>query len=172
MKKGILILLSFFLSCKNTENSNEKSATNTPTVSKTKVQKKVTSEEKPHEKIREWLIESIENQRSMEEICTPLYAEFKSDAMGVDFDGGLSKEEFQKKWGETYNLELTNNESFMIGLQDFVKIKVSSADFLKETDNGVWFKLTISELYFNKTIYREVRIISKDNQFFIDEVLE
>lgn len=68
MKKGILILLSFFLSCKNTENSNEKSATNTPTVSKTKVQKKVTSEEKPHEKIREWLIESVENQRSMEEI--------------------------------------------------------------------------------------------------------
>lgn len=101
-----------------------------------------------------------------------MYAEFKSDAMGVDFDGGLSKEEFQKKWGEIYNLELTNNQSFMIGLQDFVKVKVSSADFLKETDNGVWFKLTISELYFNKTIYREVRVVSIDNQFLIDEVLE
>lgn len=35
---------------------------------------------------------------SLENLCTKKYAEFKMDAMGIEFDYGLTEKEFKKKW--------------------------------------------------------------------------
>ena len=59
---------------------------------------------------KKWLVEKIEENFEtpdglMDSICTKKYAEYKSDAMGVDYDGGLTIKAFEKKWKEKFDLK-------------------------------------------------------------------
>lgn len=109
---------------------------------------------------------------SLENLCTKKYAEFKMDAMGIEFDYGLTEKEFKRKWQGKYNLDLVNQESFLLGTQDHGKIKVSSVIPKSIETNGAWYNVTLKDLDFNNTVNREIRIVKNGKRYLIDEVLE
>ena len=52
---------------------------------------------------KKWLIESIETnfktaEGLIDSICTKDYATYKSDAIGVEYDGGMTQQAFEKNW--------------------------------------------------------------------------
>lgn len=130
---------------------------------------------------KKWLKTNIESAFNSDDdynkilaIFTKQYSEFKSDAINVHYDteDSLTPEQFKKKWEKIYNLQLTNNYSILIGLDDYEKVIVKSIVPTKTVENGFWYKITLLETSFNETIEREVRIVKVRNSFLIDEVLE
>ena len=130
---------------------------------------------------KKWLIKKIEENFGtpdglMDSICTKKYAEYKSDAMGVDYDGGLTPKAFEKKWKGKFDLKHTGiGTGFLISGQDWVKIKVSKCELspvkLKE---GYLFETTIEDIgATTKTIYkRDIKVVPSGNSFLISDVLE
>lgn len=183
-----------FVSCNKNEITKQQSTTHKQDTSITPLKKdidtlkisknekvfndKLVVEKNEYENGGSWLKKSIENYFSqpiwpeMETITTKRYAEFKSDAMGIQYDGGLTDKQFAEKWDKKYNLKLTNNESFLIGMQDNETIKVTTINQTKITKNGAWYHVIIRDTYFKININRDIRIIKNGNSFLIDEVLE
>lgn len=92
--------------------------------------------------------------------------------MGIEFDYGLTEKEFKKKWQGKYNLDLVNQESFLLGTQDHGKIKVIAVIPKNIETNGAWYNVTLKDLDFNNTVNREIRIVKNGKRYLIDEVLE
>jgi hypothetical protein len=130
---------------------------------------------------RKWLVEKIEENFKtpdglIDSICTKTYAEYKSDAIGVDYDGGLTPKAFEKKWKDKFDLKHAGTGTgFLISGQDWVKIKVAKCELsplkLKE---GYLFETTIEDVgATSKTMYkRDIKVIPSGNSFLISDVLE
>ena len=130
---------------------------------------------------KKWLIYNIEENFKtpnglIDSICTKAYAEYKSDAIGVDYDGGLTPKAFENKWKGKFDLKHAGTGTgFLISGQDWVKIKVNKCELspvkLKE---GYLFETTIEDVgATTKTIYkRYIKVIRSGNSFLISDVLE
>ena len=128
-----------------------------------------------------WLIEKIEENFKtadglIDKICTKSYAEYKSDAIGIDYDGGLTPKAFEKKWKGKFDLKYAGTGTgFLISGQDWVKITVVKCELspikLKE---GYLFETTIEDIgATTKTIYkRDIKVVPSGNAFLIADVLE
>lgn len=130
---------------------------------------------------KKWLIESIEaNFKTAEglidSICTKDYATYKSDAIGVEYDGGMTQQAFEKKWKDKFDVKLAGvGTGFLISGQDWVKINVKKCELsplkLKE---GYLFETLIEDVgATTKTIYkRDIKVVSAGSCFLIADVLE
>lgn len=130
---------------------------------------------------KKWLIYNIEENFKtpdglMDSICTKKYAEYKSDAIGVEYDGGLTPKAFEMKWKGKFDLKHAGmGTGFLISGQDWTKIKVKKCALspvkLKE---GYLFETTIEDVgATTKTIYkRDIKVIPSGNYFLISDVLE
>jgi len=129
---------------------------------------------------KKWLSYNIENNFKtpdglMDSICTKKYAEYKSDAIGVDYDGGLTPKAFEKKWRGKFDLKHAGiGTGFLISGQDWTKIKVKKCELspmkLKE---GYLFETIIEDVGATKTLYkRDIKVIPSGNFFLISDVLE
>lgn len=126
-----------------------------------------------------WLIKAIEttfktNQGEMAGICTPQYEAYKTDAIGVDMDGGMTLSEFKKKWHKKYNTNLAGaSVGFMISGQDWQSIKVSKCELKNKTADGAYlFESVIEDIGPNVKYKRDVKVIPADKSFLISDVLE
>jgi hypothetical protein len=130
---------------------------------------------------RKWLVESIEENFKtadglIDKICTKNYAEYKSDAIGVDYDGGLTPKAFEKKWrGKFDTKHVGTGTGFLISGQDWVKIKVNKCELSPlKLKQGYLFETTIEDVgATSKTIYkRDIKVVPSGNSFLISDVLE
>jgi hypothetical protein len=130
---------------------------------------------------RKWLIESIEEnfkttEGLIDSICTKDYATYKSDAIGVEYDGGMTQKAFEKKWKSKFNAKLAGiGTGFLISGQDWNKIKVKSCKVSdKKMHDGYLFETVIEDVgATSKTIYkRDIQVIHSGKFFLIADVLE
>ena len=139
-------------------------------------------EEEEIEKGKLWLIHSIEdtfkatNDTNDEviPIYTKRYEEYKSDAINVDMDGGMTEKQFFNKWEDQYNPKMAGvGYGFLIGGQDWGKIKVTYCEVkTKMQDNSLIFNVVIEDLEFKVKYKRDIKIIRSENTYLIDDVLE
>ena len=97
-KTYLLIALLSLASCQNTGKKIEVEVKTNSIIADTK-----TSEISESDLAKKWLIESIETnfktaEGLIDSICTKDYATYKSDAIGVEYDGGMTPQAFEKKW--------------------------------------------------------------------------
>ncbi len=124
-----------------------------------------------------WLTEVIEsnlneNGYAMEDICTPTYNEYKSDATGVGYDGGMDEEAFNKKWASKYDVNHAGiGTAFLISGQDNGKVKVTKCKPKSGGSNKV-FEVVISDPEMNATYHRDIKIIPVGKAYQIDDVVE
>jgi hypothetical protein len=185
MKKLIILLFAQVFFCcqsKQKEVATSEKVVNQDSVS---TDKKVLDTNLPEsEKAKLWLVKSIENyfisdltlmDSVMNSICTKTYAGYKSDATGVDMDGGLSVKEFEKKWKGKFNTKLGGvGVGFLISGQDWTKIKVSKCNLsVKKVDEGYLFETVITDAGVEDYKYkRDIKVVKSGDGFSIADVWE
>lgn len=128
---------------------------------------------------KKWLITVTENyfknsQESFDSLCTVNYAAYKNDAIGVGMDGGMSEQQFKKKWSKKFNLAYAGmGTGFMISGQDWVKITVKSC-ILKEklSEDSYVFDVVIQDTDPTITYPRTIKIVRSNGVFLIADVWE
>jgi hypothetical protein len=163
MKKLLPIIITFLiLSCKNEVDS--KSVIIESNIS-----------ESTSEASEEWLIKTIQDFfiqdfPKMEQITTKRYAEYKQDAIGMEYDG-LTPEQFKTKWETQYDISLVGSGSFLIAQQDNGEIRVTKCNLINSNDNeGHLFEVIISDVLFNLDHKRVIKVIKVNDNFLIDDV--
>ena len=173
-KISLLIALLSFASCQNTGKKIEVEVKTDSVITDDDVSKISESD-----LAKKWLIESIEtNFRTSEglidSICTKDYATYKSDAIGVEYDGGMTQQAFEKKWKDKFDVKHVGiGTGFLISGQDWENIKVAKCESsplkLKE---GYLFETIIEDLPSKSTYKRAIKVIKSGKSFLISDVLE
>jgi hypothetical protein len=159
-KVYLFITLLSLVSCQNTGKRSQTEVNTdsaTTSVAKVKISESVLA--------KKWLIENIEaNFRTAEglidSICTKHYATYKSDAIGVEYDGGMTQQAFEKKWKGKFDVKHAGiGTGFLISGQDWERIKVVKCKLspikLKE---GYLFAIIIEDLPSKTTYKRDVKV--------------
>jgi hypothetical protein len=125
---------------------------------------------------QEWLKNAInsyfEDKYKMEDIATQEYAEYKSDATNVDYDG-LTLKEFEKKWNARYITKYAGvGTGFLIPLQDWGQILIMDSHLLSKNKNIYTFRTTLKELDQELYYKRDIVVTYSNNGFLISDVLE
>ena len=173
-KSYLLIALLSLVSCQNKAKKIEVEVKTDSIITNTK-----TPELSESDLAREWLIESIETnfktaEGLIDSICTKDYATYKSDAIGVEYDGGMTQQAFEKKWKNKFDVKHVGiGTGFLISGQDWENIKVAKCELsplkLKE---GYLFETIIEDLPSNNTYKRDIKVIKSGRSFLISDVLE
>lgn len=179
--KNILILIGVFLfltSCSEktgTENESESDSTEVAIDASATLATPLSTAQDP----KVWLTEVIEgyfssNSYPEEKITTPSYYEYKMDAINVDMDGGLTKDQFIAKWKNNYNPEKAGiGTGFFISGQDFGTVKVNKCELAEATEENGWLlNVELTDTDFNATYNRQFVLIRNGNSFLIDDVIE
>ena len=126
-----------------------------------------------------WLTEVIENHLNeggfaMEDICTPQYYEYKTDATQVGYDGGMDEAAFAKKWSSTYDVTRAGiGTAFLISGQDNGKVKVTKCvPKPTTTAEAIILEVVISDPDMNATYHRDFKIVPIGKAYQIDDVVE
>ena len=126
-----------------------------------------------------WLTEVIENHLNedgypMEDICTSSYYEYKTDAIQVDYDGGLTQAAFKKKWSADYDMKYAGiGTGFLISGQDWGKVKVTKCTPKSDGKNGfLVLEVTIEDLDYKLSYHRDIKIVPVGKAYLIDDVME
>ena len=175
MRLLLLSAIIFCISC-NQKNNAEQKSTDTKT--------ETTSEQNNNQDIenaKTWLMQNIERyfanfdtlRGDYAGITTKEYAEFKSDATGVGMDGGMDEAEFKKKWAKRNIEKVGISEAFMVGGNDFGKIKVTKCEFKNKTESGDYlFETLIEDTEYKSKFYRDIIVKKTGDSFLIDDVYE
>lgn len=128
---------------------------------------------------KKWLIKSIEEnfktpEGLIDSICTKDYATYKSDAIGVEYDGGMTKQAFEKKWKDKFDVKHVGiGTGFLISGQDWVNIKVAKCELSPlKLKNTYLFDTIIEDLPSKVTYKRDIKVIKSGDSFLISDVLE
>jgi hypothetical protein len=138
------------------------------------------------EDAKTWLIKSIENefadplfedenQDKKASIYTKSYEEYKTDAISIDYDGGMTEEAFKKKWDGKYDTKYAGiGTGFLISGQDWVKISISNCTLKSNlsTDSTMVFDVMIEDKEAKAKYKRDIKVIKSGDSFLIDDILE
>jgi hypothetical protein len=170
----LLIALLSLASCQNKEKKVDVEVNSDSVITDNKV-----AEMSESDLAQNWLIESIETNFNTAEglidsICTKDYATYKSDAIGVEYDGGMTLKAFEKKWKYKFDVKHAGvGTGFLISGQDWENIKVAKCELspikLKE---GYLFETIIEDSPSKTTYKRDIKVIKSGNSFLISDVLE
>ncbi len=109
---------------------------------------------------------------SMQQIVTARYAQFKTDAMNVDFNGGMGRAAFAKKWGSSYNIHQQYlYEGFLIPLQDWDRVTVQCHP-LPMHQGQLWIAADITQQPSGEYFHRDIRLVKANDGWRIDDVME
>ena len=121
-----------------------------------------------------WIIEVIENHLNeggyaMEDICTPKYLEYKTDATESGYDGGMTEDDFKKKWATIYDVKHAGiGTAFLISGQDNGKVKVTQCNFKSPNI----FSVIISDPDMNMKYHRDIKVLPIGKAYQIDDIVE
>jgi hypothetical protein len=184
MKQSVvfLFIISVFYSCTNSQNDVTDTLALQDSLrldSIAKAQKLIGEDAKT------WLVKSIENefadprfesedQDKRPSIYTPQYEEYKTDAISIDYDGGMTEEQFKAKWSKKYDTKLAGiGNGFLISSQDWGKVKVTSCNLKNEnTNDTLVFDVILEDLEFKGKFKRDIKVIKNGSSYLIDDILE
>jgi hypothetical protein len=108
----------------------------------------------------------------IESLATATYQDYKSDAINVDFDGGLTEAAFQEKWKKEFNTKKAGiGLSFILGLQDYELVKVERARFVKKiSPSSYLFLVSFSYSENAGTVAVQLIVEEQGNSFLISDV--
>lgn len=108
----------------------------------------------------------------IESLATDKYQKYKSDAINVDFDGGLTEVAFQEKWKKEFNTKKAGiGLSFILGVQDYELVKVERARFVKKISHTSYLFLASFSYYENSgTVAVQLIVDEHENSFLISDV--
>lgn len=132
--------------------------------------------ELPVQKAQQWLQSSLtfyfDDSLKLRQLATDRYTRFKTDAMNTDFDGGMNKETFEKKWGAIYDVKQPEvHQGFLIPLQDWNAI-VFNCRFVYADKQTLWFILGLTETASDAHFSRYVKLVPINGSYRIDDVIE
>lgn len=105
-------------------------------------------------------------------LCTKQYAEFKQDAISIEYDG-MTENEFKAKWGRRYSKYAGIGDGFMIAGTNYGKILITKCEFKNRTEMGNYlYDVVITDTVFNSTFVRQIILNKTRDSFLIDNVLE
>lgn len=108
----------------------------------------------------------------IESLATEKYQRYKSDAINVDFDGGLTEAAFQEKWKKEFNTKKAGiGLSFILGVQDYELVKVERARFVKKI-SPTSYLFQVSFIYSENlgTVAVQLILEEHENSFLISDV--
>lgn len=129
---------------------------------------------------KNWIKSNIESYfnndslflKGFSSLCTKQYAEFKQDAINMEYDG-MTEEEFKAKWGRRYSKYAGIGEGFMIAGQDYGKVLITKCEFKNKTEMGNYlYDVVIADTVFNSKFVRQIVLAKTQASFLIDDVLE
>lgn len=130
--------------------------------------------ELPVQKAKRWLQTSVsyyfDDSLTMQQLATSRYARFKTDAMSIGFDGGMSTEAFEKKWAHTYDVK--QHRGFLLPLQDWNSIIIVNCRFVYAERQNLWFALDLLEYPSDRYFSRYVKLVPNNGSYNIDDVIE
>ncbi|MCV9933100.1 hypothetical protein OIU80_12475 [Flavobacterium sp. LS1R47] len=147
-------------------------------ISTSKTNTELKTENQDQENAKKWLVKTIETNFNkdtykMSDMTTKTYAEYKSDAINMEYDDGLTEETFKKKWHNQFNTKYVGTGGFLVPSQDYGKIKVMNCKFLSVTkDKAYIFETTIRDLTFKQNYKRDIKVIHSGKSFLIADVKE
>lgn len=108
----------------------------------------------------------------IESLATDKYQQYKSDAINVDFDGGLTEAAFQEKWKKEFNTKKAGiGLSFILGVQDYELVKVERARFVKKiSPTSYLFLVSFSYSENSGTVAVQLIVEELENSFLISDV--
>ena len=108
----------------------------------------------------------------IESLATEKYQRYKSDAINVDFDGGLSEADFQEKWKKEFDTKKAGiGLSFILGVQDYETVKVERARFVQKiTPTSYLFLVSFSYSENSGTVALQLIVEEHKNSFLISDV--
>lgn len=130
---------------------------------------------------KQWLKDAINNyftaeNPDMQSLTTATYYDFKMDAMNVDLDvdGGLSQDEFKKKWQQTFDLSKHSiNIGFLISGNDYTVITVDKCEVIPQQDpKKIVFHTILTDKDFKTSYIRDIILEAHNNSFLISDVIE
>jgi predicted nucleotide-binding protein (sugar kinase/HSP70/actin superfamily) len=129
------------------------------------------------EAAKKWLLKAIDQffkeTVEMDNITTKTYSEYKSDAMNIEMDGGMTLAAFEKKWNGKFNTKRVGYDGFLISAQDWNKISVTSCLLMNTTkDNGFLFRVVLKDVVSKEIFKRDIKVIPSGKSFLIADVLE
>lgn len=105
-------------------------------------------------------------------LATEMYQRYKSDAINVEFDGGLSETDFHEKWKKEFDTKKAGiGISFILGVQDYETVKVERARFVKKiTSTSYLFLVSFSYFENSGTVAVQLIVEEHKNSFLISDV--
>ena len=108
----------------------------------------------------------------IESLATEKYQRYKSDAINVEFDGGLSEADFHEKWKKEFDTKKAGiGISFILGVQDYETVKVERARFVKQiTPTSYLFLVSFGYSENSGTVAVQLIVEEHKNSFLISDV--
>ena len=108
----------------------------------------------------------------IESLTTDTYQDYKSDAINVDFDGGLTETAFHEKWKKEYNTKKAGiGLSFILGVQDYELVKIERTRFIKKiSPTSYLFLVSLSYAENAGTLAVQLIVEEHGNSFLISDV--
>ncbi|MFN4085216.1 MAG: hypothetical protein ACK4LB_04680 [Spirosomataceae bacterium] len=127
----------------------------------------------------QWIKQTLESYFSQypdipeSKFCTSTYVAYKNDAMLVDMDGGITPQQFHKKWSKQFDTKRAGmSAGYFVSGTDFGKIRVTSCELLKTEARGTWWKVVLSDLDYKIKYRRDILIVKEKGQYKIADVKE
>lgn len=123
----------------------------------------------------QWIQSALEgyftDSLSMEQITTKRYAQFKTDMINVEFDGGKSITDIEKEWGNVYDTkDPDQQQAFLIPLQDWNQVKVNCQLLSGGNTHEIWILAAMKEVTISEPFIRYLKLVKQRNSFKIDDV--
>jgi hypothetical protein len=182
----ITIALAFAACSTNSSHDSNNSDTTTGTIANQGKSDTVSFILADTAKVKAWLIRVIEHYtnskdpnvafQNLRKSLTDNYYNYKQDAINLEYDNGditMTQEAFKQKWQDKYNIKYVGGGGFIISAQDNGKIKVTKCDFFKNVgQNASLYRVLVEDLDFKTKFNRDIKVLTKDNKLFIDDVIE
>jgi hypothetical protein len=141
--------------------------------------KKLIIRDKDLSEIKKWLRKTVMSQeQDRPPYMTKECAEFTYDVIdnAWGYNGSIDEITLKKKWSNKYDLKYSNfGHLFETGNGGWGTKQLSSITYLGELNQGDWFKLEINggplENDYSEKLVRVVKVIFKNNRYYIDNFL-
>lgn len=172
---ALFLVLAIFLPAISSESSGAP-ADRVPENDYAVLKGKIRKSPKDTSALRTWFEKNLTPLAETNHMFTPEYLRFLNDVGMYQWDGSVSEQELQKKWGNRFDLaRVIPDHPFETGNCGWGTRKLVKFGYLGELNGGDWFRLTLKggcgDNDYSETINRVVKVVSAGGQYQIANLL-